>query len=102
MDSHRRRIARLTVCTVAVFAVTARPDGSNGFVNRRWAEYTGLSAEAAAGSGWHTAAHPHDLEPYVDKWRTSLSTGQPFEHEARFRRAANQEYRWFLVRAVAL
>jgi PAS domain S-box-containing protein len=88
--------------TIPAMAWTALPDGSNGFVNRRWAEYTGLSAAATAGSGWHTAVHPHDLERYVDNWRTSLRTGQPFEHEARFRRAADEEYRWFLVRAVAL
>ena len=34
--------------TIPAMAWTARPDGSNAFVNRRWAEYTGLSAEDTA------------------------------------------------------
>jgi signal transduction histidine kinase len=35
-------------------------------------------------------------------WRISVVTGQLFEDEARFRRAADGEYRWFLVRGVPL
>ena len=30
------------------------------------------------------------------------ATGEPFEDEARFRRATNGEYRWFRVRAVPM
>lgn len=32
----------------------------------------------------------------------SSATGKPFEDEARFRRASDGEYRWFLIRAVPL
>jgi len=87
--------------TIPVMAFTALPDGSYAFANRRWREYTGLSAEDTAGSGWHSAVHPEDVERHVDKWRVSVATGDPFEDEARFRRS-DGEYRWFLVRAVAL
>lgn len=38
--------------SIPAMAWTARPDGSYEFVNRRWAEYTGLSAEDTIGSGW--------------------------------------------------
>src|SRR6202042_463692 len=34
--------------------------------------------------------------------RISVATGEVFEDEARFRRAADEEYRWFLVRGVPL
>ena len=88
--------------TIPAMAWTALPDGSNTFVNRRWAEYTGLSAEETAGSGWTAAVHPEDRQPYSEKWRASLATGEPFESEARFRCAANGEYRWFLARGVPL
>ena len=37
-----------------------------------------------------------------EKWRTSLGTGEPFEDELRYRRAADGRYRRFLSRAVPL
>ena len=83
-------------------AWTARPDGSYEFVNRRWAEYTGLSAEDTIGSGWRLPFIPEDRQPFLDKWRASLANGEPLEWEARFRSAANGEYRWVLARSVPL
>ena len=87
--------------TIPVMAFTTLPDGSNAFANRRWREYTGLSAEDTGGSGWQSVVHPRDVERHVDKWRASVANAEPFEDEARFRRA-DGEYRWFLVRAVPL
>ena len=83
-------------------AWTGASDGSSTFVNRRWSEYTGLSLEDTAGSGWQIAVHPDDLERTVEKWRTSVTAGEPFEHEVRFRQEADGQYRWFLVRGVPL
>jgi PAS domain S-box-containing protein len=88
--------------TIPTFAWTALPDGSVEFVNRHWQEYTGLSIEKTAGSGWKTAVHPEDVKRYAEKWRASMASGQPFENEVRFRRAADAQYRWFLTRAVPL
>jgi PAS domain S-box-containing protein len=80
----------------------AFPGPSNVFTNRAWREYTGLSAHDTSGSGWQTAIHPEDLERHAKKWEASSPTGEPFEDEARFRRASDGQYRWFLVRAVPL
>ncbi len=88
--------------TIPAMAWTALPDGSNEFVNRRWAEFTGLSAEDTVGSGWTAAVHPEDLSLCMDKWRASIASGEPYEFEARFRNAANGEYRWLLARGVPL
>ena len=88
--------------TIPAMAWTALPDGSNEFVNKRWAEFTGLSPEKTAGSGWLVAVHDQDLQPFVDRWRACLATGEAFESEARFRCAANGEYRWLLARGVPL
>lgn len=88
--------------TIPTFAWTALPDGSAEFVNRHWREYTGLSIEKTAGSGWETAVHPEDVKRYAEKWRASVASGEPFENEVRFRRAADAQYRWFLTRAVPL
>jgi PAS domain S-box-containing protein len=87
--------------TIPAMAFVARPDGSNEFVSRPWIEYSGLSAQQTAGSGWETTLHPDDVEQHVAKWRASWTTGQPFENEARHR-DAHGNYRWFLVRAVPL
>jgi PAS domain S-box-containing protein len=100
---HRsERELRDLIETMPAMAVAALPDGSPTFVNRRWKEYTGLSAEETEGSGWKTAIHPEDFERWLKFWRACLATGQPFEDEARFRRAADGEYRWFWTRGVAL
>jgi PAS domain S-box-containing protein len=93
---------RDVVETIPAMTFTALSDGACTFVNKRWTEYTGLSVEKTLGAGWQRATHPEDLVRHSEKWRISVSTGNPFEDEARFRRAADGEYRWFLVRGVPL
>ena len=93
---------RDVVETIPAMTFTALSDGSCTFVNKRWTEYTGLSVEQSSGTGWQRAIHPEDLVRHSEKWRISVATGQIFEDEARFRRAADGEYRWFLVRGVPL
>jgi len=108
---HRWRVHRLTsreehlrdvVETIPAMTFTALSDGSATFVNKRWTEYTGLSVEQSSGTGWQRAIHAEDLARNAEKWRISIVGGQLFEDEARFRRAADGEYRWFLVRGVPL
>jgi PAS domain S-box-containing protein len=93
---------RDVVETIPAMTFTALSDGSSTFVNKRWTEYTGLSVEQTSGAGWQRAIHPEDLVRHSEKWRISVATGQVFEDEARFCRAADGEYRWFLVRGVPL
>jgi PAS domain S-box-containing protein len=100
----RRQEKRLrdVVETIPAMTFTTLSDGSSTFVNKRWTEYTGLSIEKTSGAGWQRAIHPEDLVRHSEKWRLSVATGEPFEDEARFRRAVDGEYRWFLVRGVPL
>jgi PAS domain S-box-containing protein len=97
----QERKLRDVVETLPAFVWTALPDGSVDFANYHWEQFSGLSAEKTAGSGWLQALHPEDRDRHAQKWGASVSSGAPFEIEARFRRA-NGEYRWFLVRAVAM
>jgi PAS domain S-box-containing protein len=108
---HRWRVHRLTsqekhlrdvVETIPAMTFTALSDGSCTFVNKRWTEYTGLSVEQSSGVGWQRAIHAEDLARNAEKWGRSIASGQFFEDEVRFRRAADGEYRWFLVRGVPL
>jgi len=101
LKSREKRL-REAVETIPAMTFTTFSDGSNTFVNKRWTEYTGLSVEKTSGAGWQRAIHPEDLVRHSEKWRISVATGQPFEDEARFRRAADGGYRWFLVRCVPL
>src|SRR5437016_13372101 len=71
--------------TIPAMAFVTRPDGSSEFVSRPWIEYSGLSEEQTAGSGWAVTLHPDDLKQHLAKWRVSRATGQPFENEARHR-----------------
>jgi PAS domain S-box-containing protein len=64
-------------------------------------EYSGLSAEQTAGSGWQAAIDPDDLEGHAVKWREAVATGKPHENEVRLRRSDGQ-YRWHLDRGVPL
>jgi PAS domain S-box-containing protein len=71
------------------------------FLNRHYEDYTGSSVDKTAGSRWTAVVHPEDLQRYLEKFRASMTTGELFEIESRFRRADGQ-YRWFLTRAVPL
>jgi PAS domain S-box-containing protein len=87
--------------TIPAVAWSAHADGSNAFVNSRWTEFTGLSAEQTAGSGWHAAIHPDDAPRHMHRWRMCIATGEPLEIEVRMRRA-DWQYRWHLCRGVPL
>src|SRR6266850_1756914 len=79
-------------------AWTALPDGRAEFLNRRWLDYTGLTAEQAADLGWIEVIHPDDRERVSDYWRSRLISGNPGDTEARMRRHDGC-YRWFLFGA---
>jgi PAS domain S-box-containing protein len=92
---------RIIIDTIPTLAWCTLPDGSAEFINQRWLDYMGLSAEEARDWGWRVAIHDEDSTELVDTWRAAVATGEPFEAEARLRRA-DGEYRWFLFRAVPL
>jgi PAS domain S-box-containing protein len=92
---------RLVLDTIPVLVTSARPDGSLDFINQRWLEFLGLSAEKVQGWAWTAVTHPDDIGGFVEGWRSAMATGEPFEGEARVPRADGQ-YRWLLVRAVPL
>lgn len=77
---------------------TAQPDCQAEFLNQRWLDYTGLTAEQAAGLGWMEAIHPDDRSSLVDYWRSCVASDSPCDTEARMRRY-DGAYRWFLFRA---
>src|SRR5260370_28485386 len=93
------RELREAIDTIPALVWSALPDGSNTYVNKRFVEYTGSSAEQTAGSGWQALVHPDDLERHASKWMEAVATGKPHESEVRSRRSDGQ-YRWQLNRGV--
>lgn len=75
------------------------PDGQKEFLNKRWHDYTGLSADDSSGWGWQTALHPDDLPALMEKRTELLASGEPGTIELRLRRF-DGIYRWFLVSVV--
>jgi len=96
-DDHLRRVLDTTPALIH----TGRPDGYLDYFNQRWLKYTGLSLEDVQGWAWTNVIHPEDVEGIVNRWRASLASGEPFQHEARLRRA-DGVYRWMLHRKVPL
>lgn len=76
----------------------ALPDGRAEFLNRCWLEYTGMTAELAAGSGWVEAIHPEDRQRLLEHWQSCLASSTAVDVEGRMRRY-DGAYRWFLFRA---
>ena len=92
---------RDVVDTIPAIVWSALPDGSNAYVNSRFVEYCGMRPEEIAGTGWHAATHPDDLERHNAKWLACAASGEPLEDEVRFRRSDGQ-YRWHLQRGIPL
>ena len=90
---------QIIIDTIPAVVWSNSPDGSANFLNKRFRDYAGLSLEEGRGWAWMNALHPEDRA--MDDWRAALAAGEPFEKEARLRRA-DGEYRRFLLRFVPL
>ncbi|MCK7593566.1 PAS domain S-box protein [Pseudomarimonas salicorniae] len=84
---------------VGIFETDA--EGRCVYVNRRWSELAGLSAEQAMGDGWARALHPDDREAVFAEWARSARAGTPFAMDYRFITPFG-EVRWLNGRAMPL
>src|SRR5205085_7803236 len=71
------------------------------YFNRGWLDFLGKSLEDVCGWRWTESVHPEDVAAIVQKWHAALASGEPFEIEARVRRA-DGSYRAFLHRKLPL
>jgi PAS domain S-box-containing protein len=78
---------------------TSGPDGATTYFNRRWFDYTGLTAEESGPHAWTTVVHPDDLPTVLSRRERTLQSGETFEAEYRFR-GKDGSYRWHLGRAL--
>src|SRR6516165_2328250 len=92
---------RLILDTTPALIHTGRPDGYLDYFNRRWLEFFGRPLEQVCGWRWTDTVHPEDVAGLLRRWHAALATGEPFQAEARVRRA-DGEYRLLLHRKVPL
>ena len=97
----REKELRFRTLTEAIpqLAWTCAADGKCDYLSRRWAEFTGRSAEADLGYEWLGALHPDDLTRTQEVWAASVTSGSDYEVEFRLRRA-DGAYRWHLALAL--
>ncbi|REA57394.1 diguanylate cyclase [Dyadobacter luteus] len=74
--------------------------GGKNFYNDYILKYSGLSEEMLQQNGMIAMVHPDDREDNLVHWQKSLTTGEDFIYEHRYRRY-DGEYRWHLSRGVA-
>jgi PAS domain S-box-containing protein len=103
-EASRREVAetgltfvRMVIDNLPALAWTALPDGHVDFYNQRWYEFTGTTLGEMVGWGWQRVHDPTILPTVVERWKSALSTGEPFEMEFPLR-DANGVFRWFLTR----
>jgi PAS domain S-box-containing protein len=70
---------RLLADTIPQLAWMARPDGHIFWYNRRWYEYTGTSPTEMEGWGWQGVHHPDVLPKVLERWKRSITSGEPFD-----------------------
>src|SRR5215469_9046004 len=75
---------------------SALVDGSLEYVNQRFRDYTGLSADELYGSGWKSAVHRDDIQPLESWLQELIQSREAGTTEVRLRRF-DGSYRWFLV-----
>src|SRR6266853_1362512 len=92
---------RRVVDTTPALIHTGRPDGYLDYFNKGWLDFLGKSLEDVCGWRWTESIHPEDVAGIVQKWHAALASGEPFEAEARVRRA-DGTYRALLHRKVPL
>ena len=94
-----KRYSNLTQA-IPELVITLDAAGSLEYCNRRWLEYTGMSAEHSRGRGWVLAIHPDDRRRCVRAWERSLASGEVLEIECRLRRGFDGAMRWHTCRAL--
>jgi two-component system phosphate regulon sensor histidine kinase PhoR len=97
-----REHLRLLTNNIPQMTWTSLPDGQANFYNQQWYDYTGLEKLQAKELAFKEIVHPDDLALTMERYRTSLASGNIFEVENRYKNGRDGSYRWHLNRAIPL
>jgi len=95
-ESERRYQIMAESSPVGIFRTDL--NGRCRYVNRRWREIAGMTADRAASEGWLVAVHPDDREQVTSTWRFSVEERRTFRVECRFKRPGGLTT-WVFVQA---
>lgn len=104
-DSHALMLAaqfRALVEASPQMTFFADDSGRITYANRYWHVFTGRDSDSALQLDWTRSMHPEDRSKALDAWNQVRAAGVGCELEIRFLRAADQSWRWFLVRAAPI
>jgi len=81
-ESEKKYHVLTEISPVGIFRTDAQ--GSTTYVNPRWSQISGLSADEALGDGWLRAVHPEDREKLGEGWKQAARAQVPSISEYRF------------------
>jgi two-component system phosphate regulon sensor histidine kinase PhoR len=84
---------------IPVIIWTADTSGKLDYVNRRWYQYTGFDLDESK-TRQNELVHPDDLEISSAEWRQAVEQKQKYEHEFRFKRKSDGQFRWHHAQAI--
>jgi PAS domain S-box-containing protein len=79
-EKHFRTLAAIS--PAGIYMADAK--GCYRYVNERWCEMTGLSAQEALDDGWLKAVHPDDRRRVRAEWKKFIGNGHGWDQEYRF------------------
>src|SRR5262245_28680644 len=97
----RERESRMIVETIPGLVASLTPDGEVEFINKQLIEYCGHGIAEMKQWGTNGTVHVDDLPHVGEVFARGITTGQPYEFDARIRRY-DSVYRWFQVRGLPL
>jgi PAS domain S-box-containing protein len=79
---------------------TMDTDGKVVKLSKSWYSFSGLNEEESLGSGWLSIMFPDDVPEMTSAWADVVQNERSdWTHQARYRRASDGTFCWFLIRA---
>ncbi|MBD2200086.1 MULTISPECIES: PAS domain S-box protein [Calothrix] len=96
-ESERRYATLAEASPVAIFRFDV--DGNCIYVNDRWCEMTGRTAQTASGMGWVNTLHPDDRDRLVKAWSDACVQNVIYQNEGRCLRPDGSII-WFYIQTL--
>jgi PAS domain S-box-containing protein len=90
---------RILADSMPQFIWTADIEGNLNYFSQSVYAYTGMTAKEINDNSWLEFIHPSERENNMKQWSLSVSSGEPFIFEHRFRKH-DGTYRWQLSRGI--
>ena len=76
-------------------------DGKISYINKQWADWSGLTLEEINNEGWSAITHPDDVDSVREGWKHAFETQTMYTGECRFKNTDGR-YSWFTLKTVPI